>query len=73
MNGTITRILPNKGYAFVRGEDGIARFAHAREFIPRIAFDKAYEGQRVTFTPSDDGPKDKGDGLRATEIRPCLN
>ena len=72
MVGTITRILPNKGYAFIRGEDGLPRFAHAREFVPRTAFDRAYEGQRVNFTPADDGPKDKGDGLRAVQIT-CLN
>lgn len=69
MKGTITRILPNKGYGFVRGEDGISRFMHASSVEPRQAFDTMHEGQPVEFEPSEGGPLDKGNGLRAEKVR----
>lgn len=67
MKGTITRLLPNKGYCFIRGEDGISRFALAKEFIPQIEFDTAREGQLVEFIPALGGTK--GNGMRAVSIR----
>lgn len=61
--------MPNRGFGFVRGhEDGISRFMHCRDVKPRSTFDTMYEGQTVEFTPSDEGPKDKGDGLRAVNV-----
>lgn len=51
MNGVIVNLLLNKGYGFVRGEDGILRFAHRRSFKPPEAFDTSCAGQGVTFTP----------------------
>lgn len=70
MKGTITRMLPNKGYGFVRGEDGLSRFMHASVVVPRAAFDTLREGQSVEFDPSEEGPLDKGNGLRAENVRP---
>lgn len=70
MNGTVVRVLPNKGYAFVRGEDGVSRFAHARDFIPQIAFDTLREGQGVSFIPIED-PQFGGNSQRAVEVQ-CL-
>jgi len=69
MIGTVIRALPNKGYAFVRGEDGLSRFCHANEFIPPESFDLLREGQGVEFTPDDNGPKGSGNGLRALKIK----
>jgi cold shock CspA family protein len=69
MTGTVTKVLLNKGFAFVRGEqDGISRFAHAHDFEPAIAFDTLREGKGVTFEPSR-GPETSGNGLRAIKIR----
>jgi cold shock CspA family protein len=52
MRGTIIRLIPNRGYAFVRGnEDNISRFAHARSFTDPLAFDRAREGQAVEYDP----------------------
>lgn len=70
MTGVIIQIMPNKGFMFIRGEDGLSRFVHARDVIPRLAFDTAYEGQKVTFVPDDHGPK--GNGLRGLEVE-CFN
>ena len=47
MNGTITRLLPGKGYCFIRGDDRISRFGHARAFVDPVEFDLAREGQAV--------------------------
>lgn len=70
MIGSVIRVLLNKGYCFVRGEDGLSRFAHARDFKPMEMFDRVYEGQKVEFTPAD-GPPEKGNSLRAIEVRVC--
>lgn len=66
MNGVITRVFLSKGYCFIRGDDGISRFAPAVEFLPLVAFDMAREGQAVTFVPTEGGTK--GNGMRATKI-----
>ena len=70
MTGTIIRLIPNSGYCFVRGnEDGISRFAHARQFVDPTEFDRAREGQGVEFVPlTDTSPAAKAGGLRATQI-----
>lgn len=67
MRGTIIRLIPNKGFGFIRGdEDGISRFAHARAFTA-LDFDRAREGQAVEFTPVVD-PEGKAGGQRAMDI-----
>jgi cold shock CspA family protein len=68
VDGTITRINLNKGYCFVRGIDGLSRFAHASSFTPASVFDTLREGQPVYFD-SVQGKTDKGSGLRAINIR----
>jgi len=68
MRGTITRIIPTKGYAFVRGDDAISRFAHARSFLPDAsAFDLVREGQAVEFDAVHD-PTGKQGGARAVNL-----
>lgn len=71
MKGRIERIFPSRGYLFIRDENGESRFANAKDFVPLIAYDRAYEGQTVEFEPvSDTG---KGNGLRAVQVKPCLS
>lgn len=43
---------------------------HATAVNPRSAFDTLREGQAVEFEPKEDGPNDKGNGLRAEDVRP---
>ena len=73
MKGVLTRLFLNKGFGFVRGEDGISRFMHASSVEPRTAFDTMHEGQAVEFEPNDNGPLDKGNGLRAEKVRVFAN
>ena len=69
MRGTIIRLVPNRGYAFVRGEDSVSRFAHARAFSDPLAFDRAREGQAVEFDPiTDTSTLARSGGARAINI-----
>jgi cold shock CspA family protein len=65
MNGTIIRLHLNQGFCFIRDEDGISRFAHARAFVDPTTFDKSREGQAVVFTPTTHSR-----GLRAIDVEP---
>ena len=67
MTGTIIRLIPNKGYCFIRGDDNISRFGHARAFRDPLAFDTAREGQAVSFDPVVDTAGKQG-GARALNI-----
>ena len=69
MTGTIIRVFPNKGYAFVRGEDGYTRFLHASQVVPERDFDTMHEGQQVEYEPADDPRVNRGNGLRAKNAR----
>jgi cold shock protein len=63
MNGTISRLLVDKGFGFIAGEDGQEYFVH-RSAIRGEAFEQLREGQAVTFDAS------RGDkGLRAENVR----
>lgn len=69
IKGTIIRVLPNQGYCFIRGDDNLSRFGHARAFQDPLEFDRSREGQGVEFTPVTDTSKTaRGGGLRAIQI-----
>ena len=69
MQGTITRIIPNNGYCFIRGEDNVSRFAHARAFRNPLEFARARDGQGVEVDAGQDtSPTAKAGGLRAINI-----
>jgi len=70
MKGVITRVFPNKGYGFVRDEQGFLRFMHANDVTPLRAFDTLREGQGVEFDPVDVGESapNRGNGLRAANV-----
>jgi cold shock CspA family protein len=53
MKGTVVRVFLNRGFAFVRGDDGVSRFLHARDVKNPLDFDHLYEGAGVEFTPRD--------------------
>lgn len=71
MKGYIYRIEKDRGFAFIRDEQGQSRFAHASQFMSLAEFDKIGERQAVEFTPDDSAAK--GNGLRAMQVRVCSN
>jgi CspA family cold shock protein len=63
MNGKISRLLVDKGFGFIAGDDGQEYFMH-RTAIRGEVFEQLREGQPVTF---DGGRGEKG--LRAENVR----
>jgi CspA family cold shock protein len=66
MNGTINRLTPERGFGFIRGEDGKHYFFHRNELLSGLRFDELREGQRVVFEP-----RQAERGPRAAEINPA--
>jgi len=64
MNGTIKRIVNEKGFGFVEASDGREYFFHQSGCNGQ--FDQMREGQAVTFDTGQ-GPK----GPRAENVRPA--
>lgn len=70
MDGTVIRLFINKGYGFVRGDDGMSRLIHVNDFIDKMEFERLREGQAVTFEPVDDGPRtSSSNGLRGKSVK----
>ena len=65
MNGTIKRLVSEKGFGFVAAADGTEYFFH-QSACSGVAFDQLREGQSVTFDKGQ-GPK----GPRAENVRPA--
>jgi CspA family cold shock protein len=61
--GTIARLLIDKGFGFIRDESGVEHFFH-RSSVRGAIFELLREGQRVEFTP-----EDTGKGPRAADVR----
>lgn len=66
MNGTIKKLTPDRGFGFIRGDDGQEYFFHRSEVRGGLRFDELHEGQGVIFEPRQ-GEK----GPRAAEINPA--
>ncbi len=64
-NGTIKRLVSDKGFGFVAAEDGNEYFFH-RSACTSMSFDSLQEGQAVTFQRGQ-GPK----GPRAENVQPA--
>jgi cold shock CspA family protein len=71
MNGKILRVLPDKGFGFIKGDDGVEYFFHRQDVPDKADFDSfvmdTERGQtvRVVFesVPSPKGPR-AGDVIR---------
>lgn len=61
MRGTIRRLVTERGFGFLSGEDGKERFFHRTQ---TAGFDDLLEGDRVSFTPEDDNSR----GPRALNV-----
>lgn len=57
-NGTIKRLVRDRGFGFIRDDGGQEWFFH-RSAVKAGSFDQLNEGQRVTFDeePSQKGPR----------------
>jgi len=64
-NGTIKRLVSDKGFGFIQAADGTEYFFH-QSACTQTRFDALREGQSVTFEPGQ-GPK----GPRAENVRPA--
>lgn len=67
MKGVMTKVFRDKGFGFVRGEDGVSRFVHAKK-VQIGMFDTLSEGTEIEFN-HDDHPR----GPRAIDVKPILN
>jgi CspA family cold shock protein len=65
MNGSIKRLVRDKGFGFILGSDGSEYFFH-NSACTQIPFDQLREGQNVMFDRGQ-GPK----GPRAENVRPA--
>ena len=64
MTGTISKVILDKGFGFIQGEDGQEYFRHRSAVRNGSVFEQLREGQPVVF---DAGRGDKG--LRAENVR----
>ena len=64
MNGTISRVISDKGFGFIQGEDRQEYFMHRSAVRDGAVFEQLREGQTVVFNA---GRGDKG--LRADNVR----
>ncbi len=66
MNGTIKKLLSDKGFGFIAADDGREYFFHQSACLDRT-FAALAQGQAVTFEPGQEGPK----GPRGENVRPA--
>jgi CspA family cold shock protein len=64
MQGTIKRVIRDRGFGFIRSTDGQEIFFH-RSTLQQMTFDGIKEGEAVEFE-MENGEK----GPRATSVRP---
>ena len=64
MNGTISRRIADKGFGFIKGENGQEYFLHRSAVRDGSVFEPPRDGQPMTFDP---GQGEKGP--RAEDVR----
>jgi len=67
--GTIKKLVHDKGFGFIQGQDGADVFFH-HSSVSDHAFDNLTEGQSVEYTV-DSGGGPKGKGPRAASVTPA--
>jgi CspA family cold shock protein len=65
MNGEIVRVVADKGFGFIRGQDGVERFFHRSAVESSVNFNSLATGQRVSF---EDEPSPKGPRARRVSL-----
>jgi cold shock CspA family protein len=75
MRGVIVRVLYDKGFGFIKDEEGNVRFMHAFSLVDQEKFGQLQPGQPVDFQPVHVGTEGKkvvgprDNGLRAELVR----
>jgi len=64
--GTVKKIVAERGFGFITGEDGKDYFFHRDGLSESIDFDRLIGGESVSFT-IEKGPK----GDRAAQVQPA--
>ena len=65
--GTIVRLVRDRGFGFIKTENGSEIFFHATGVAGGTPFDYLNEGQQVSFDKSQD---QRGRGERAVNVQP---
>ncbi len=63
INGTIKRLVSDKGFGFILAGDGFEYFFHSSG-CPQTAFDDLREGQAVTFDIGQGAKGPRGENVR---------
>ncbi len=67
--GTITKIVSDRGFGFISGERGEVFFHHSS--VADQGFDNLQEGQTVEYQLEDEGAsRRRGKGPRAASVKP---
>ena len=71
MFGTVIKAVSERGYLFLKDDDGRTRFIHASSFVIPLEYHEATEGVRLEFTPVDNSERgnEKSNKLRGIEVR----
>jgi CspA family cold shock protein len=63
-NGTVKRVISDRGFGFISGEDGKEYFFHKDGLAPSVDFDRLVGGESVSFE-TERGPT----GDRAVQVQ----
>jgi cold shock protein len=64
--GTVKKLVSERGFGFITGEDGKDYFFHRSSLVPSLDFDRLEGGEKVQFEIERD-PK----GARARDVQPA--
>jgi cold shock protein len=68
MQGTIVRLVRDRGFGFIKAENGTEVFFHATGVTGSTPYDNLQEGQTVTYDKEQDS---RGRGERAVNVQPA--
>ena len=68
MQGTIVRLVRDRGFGFIKAENGTEVFFHATGVTGNTPYDNLVEGQTVTYEKEQDS---RGRGERAVNVQPA--
>jgi cold shock protein len=65
-SGTVKKLVSERGFGFITGDDGKDYFFHRSALMPSLDFDRLAGGEKVQFDIEQD-PK----GARARDVQPA--